>query len=107
MLKKQLKWQQEAQGKNKMAEENKRKDKLDAENNTKNSENNENTKVDTTDNPKEDNKEEKPKKKKREELEKIDAEKVRGRVIVFNPEKSELAKNLKLEKKGDYVKKKK
>jgi len=49
--------------------------------------------------------EEKPKKKKIE-IEKINSEKIRGRVIVIDPEKSEIAKNLKLDKKADYVKKK-
>jgi len=51
---------------------------------------------------------EKPAKRKPvEELEKINNEKIRGRVIVINPDKSEFAKELKLEKKGDYSKKKK
>ena len=44
--------------------------------------------------------------KKKSDLEKIQTEKVRGRVIVVNPEKSEVAKNLKLDKKADYTQKK-
>ena len=43
--------------------------------------------------------------KKRETLEKINAEKLRGRVMIFDAEKSEIAKNLKLAKKGDYTQK--
>ncbi|MEK6890525.1 MAG: hypothetical protein AABX03_00125 [Nanoarchaeota archaeon] len=39
-------------------------------------------------------------------LEKYILEKLRGRVIIINPEESEFAKNLKLTKKGDYNQKK-
>lgn len=50
---------------------------------------------------------EEPKKKIRiEDYPKFPMDKLRGRVIVFNPEESEFAKNLKLNKKGDYFKKK-
>jgi len=41
-----------------------------------------------------------------EKLEKINLDKLRGRVIILNPEESEFAKNLGLIKKGDYSKKK-
>ena len=44
--------------------------------------------------------------KKEEKLGKIILEKMRGRVIILNPEKSEFAKNLHLDKKGDYNQKK-
>ncbi|MEA3329325.1 MAG: hypothetical protein U9Q06_01120 [Nanoarchaeota archaeon] len=51
--------------------------------------------------------EEKPvKKRKPEVLEKIPVTKIRGRVVIINPEESEFAKNLGLTKKGDYQKKK-
>ena len=46
------------------------------------------------------------KKTKEEKLEKIPMEKMRGRVIIFDSEKSEFAKNLHLSKKGDYTQKK-
>jgi len=46
------------------------------------------------------------KKTKKEEIEKIPTEKIRGRVIIFDSEKSEIAQNLKLGKKGDYAQKK-
>ena len=46
------------------------------------------------------------KKSKEEKLEKIPMEKMRGRVIIFDSEKSEFAKNLHLSKKGDYTQKK-
>ena len=53
--------------------------------------------------------ENKPKetKKKIEDLERILNEKIRGKIIVFNPEKSEIAKNLKLDKKAEYIQKSK
>ena len=41
-----------------------------------------------------------------DKLDKITDEKIRGRIIVFNPEESEFAKNLELKKAGDYVEKK-
>lgn len=41
-----------------------------------------------------------------DKLDKIPDEKIRGRIIIFNAEKSEFAKNLKIEKPGDYVEKK-
>ncbi|MFA5019858.1 MAG: DNA-directed RNA polymerase subunit E'' [Candidatus Pacearchaeota archaeon] len=44
-------------------------------------------------------------KEKKPELEKINMEKIRGRIIIIDPEKSELAKKLGLNKKGDYFKK--
>jgi RNA polymerase subunit RPABC4/transcription elongation factor Spt4 len=50
--------------------------------------------------------EEKPKAKKNEsKMEKIQLDKLRGRVIIFNPEESEFAKNLNLIKKADYTQK--
>ena len=49
--------------------------------------------------------EEAEKKVKAEKLEKIQLEKLRGRVIILNAEQSEFAKNLKLLKKGDYTQK--
>ncbi|MEM3113194.1 MAG: hypothetical protein QXI33_02100 [Candidatus Pacearchaeota archaeon] len=39
-------------------------------------------------------------------LNKIIMEKLRGRVIIFDHEKSEFAKNLHLNKNGDYIQKK-
>lgn len=45
-------------------------------------------------------------KKKKEELEKIPVDRLRGRIVILNPEESEFAKNLKFNKKGDYFKKK-
>lgn len=42
----------------------------------------------------------------RETLEKINMEKIRGRVMVLNPEISEIASKLGITKKGDYSKKK-
>ncbi len=53
-----------------------------------------------------DEKPEKKPKKKLEELEKIQMAKLRGRVVILNPEQSEFAKNLNLNKKANYVKKK-
>jgi len=41
-----------------------------------------------------------------EKLDKIQDEKIRGRIIIFNAEKSEFAKNLKITKPGDYIEKK-
>jgi hypothetical protein len=41
-----------------------------------------------------------------DKLDKISDEKIRGRIIVFNPEKSEFAKNLSIKEAGDYVEKK-
>jgi RNA polymerase subunit RPABC4/transcription elongation factor Spt4 len=43
--------------------------------------------------------------KKQDKLDRVVMEKLKGRVIIFNPEESEFAKNLKLVKKGDYVQK--
>ncbi|MBS3092436.1 hypothetical protein J4466_03385 [Candidatus Pacearchaeota archaeon] len=43
--------------------------------------------------------------KKMKKLEKIPLEKLRGRVIIFNPEESEFAKNLNITKAGDYIQK--
>ncbi len=43
--------------------------------------------------------------KKAEKLEKISNDKLKGRVIIINPENSEFAKNLNLHKKGDYMQK--
>lgn len=40
-------------------------------------------------------------------LERVPLEKLRGRVIIFNPEESEFAKNLHIAKAGDYVQKNK
>jgi len=45
--------------------------------------------------------------KKQEELKKITHDKIRGKVIIFNPEKSEFAKNLNLKEKGEYSQKQK
>ena len=53
----------------------------------------------------EDKKEERQ--KTNEKIEKIQHDKIRGRVVIFDPEKSEFAKNLKLNKKGDYIQKSK
>ncbi|MFA6022639.1 MAG: hypothetical protein WC781_00970 [Candidatus Pacearchaeota archaeon] len=39
-------------------------------------------------------------------LEKIQMEKIKGRVIIFNPEQSEFAKALGITKKADYIQKK-
>ena len=39
-------------------------------------------------------------------LEKVEDEKIRGRIVIFNAEKSEFAKSLKLSKPGDYIEKK-
>jgi len=41
-----------------------------------------------------------------DKLDKISDEKIRGRIIIFDADKSEFAKNLKLTKPGDYVEKK-
>tara|TARA_Y100000310_G_scaffold185433_1_gene185511 strand:+ start:1614 stop:1877 length:264 start_codon:yes stop_codon:yes gene_type:complete len=41
-----------------------------------------------------------------DKLDKISDEKIRGRIIIFDATKSEFAKNLKIEKPGDYVEKK-
>ncbi len=49
---------------------------------------------------------EKKKARKITDLEKVETTTLRGRVIVFEPEKSEFAKNLGLNKKADYKKKK-
>ena len=49
--------------------------------------------------------EEVPVKKRSDKIEKIQTDKIRGRVVILNEEKSEFAKNLKLEKKGDYIQK--
>jgi RNA polymerase subunit RPABC4/transcription elongation factor Spt4 len=58
-------------------------------------------------NEKQDNvKEEKKKRVRIEDIPKFPVDGIRGRIIVFNPEKSEFAKNFKLLKKGDYFKKK-
>ncbi|MEK6873378.1 MAG: hypothetical protein AABW91_00900 [Nanoarchaeota archaeon] len=46
-------------------------------------------------------------KKKKEELKKIQLDNLRGRVIIFDPEKSEFAKNLKLKEKAEYTQKQK
>jgi RNA polymerase subunit RPABC4/transcription elongation factor Spt4 len=45
-------------------------------------------------------------KRKEEKLEKIQLEKLRGRVIIINPQESEFAKKLGLTKKADYTQKK-
>ena len=39
-------------------------------------------------------------------LENITSEKIKGRIVIFDPENSEFAKNLKLDKVGDYTQKK-
>lgn len=39
-------------------------------------------------------------------LENINSEKIKGRIVIFDAENSEFAKNLKLEKAGDYTQKK-
>ncbi|MBS3099714.1 hypothetical protein J4463_00665 [Candidatus Pacearchaeota archaeon] len=44
-------------------------------------------------------------KKKKASMERVVTDKVRGRVIIFNPELSVIAKNLKLDKKADYCQK--
>jgi len=44
--------------------------------------------------------------KKLKDIEKIITDKLRGRIIIFDADKSEFAKNLELEKEGDYVQKK-
>jgi len=44
---------------------------------------------------------------KKEELKKIHLDNIRGRVIIFDPEKSEFAKNLKLKERAEYVQKQK
>ena len=41
-----------------------------------------------------------------EKIDKIQVEKIRGRIIILNPEESEFSKKLGLPKKGDYFKKK-
>ncbi|MFA5993041.1 MAG: hypothetical protein WC796_05020 [Candidatus Pacearchaeota archaeon] len=38
-------------------------------------------------------------------LERVQLDKLKGRVIIINPENSEFAKNLNLSKKGDYTQK--
>lgn len=53
----------------------------------------------------EENTETESKVKKTERLEKHHLDKLRGRVIIFNPEESEFAKKLNLSKKGDYSQK--
>ena len=40
-----------------------------------------------------------------DKLEKIQDEKIRGRIIIFNSEKSEIAKNLGIKNIGDYTEK--
>ncbi len=54
----------------------------------------------------EDNEEEVKPRKPAEKLEKIPMDKLRGRVIILNPEESEFSKRLSLTKKGDFFKKK-
>jgi hypothetical protein len=49
----------------------------------------------------------KEKKGKKEELKKIQLDSLRGRVIIFDPEKSEFAKNLKLKERAEYIQKQK
>jgi len=49
----------------------------------------------------------KEKKEKKEELKKIQLDSLRGRVIIFDPEKSEFAKNLKLKERAEYIQKQK
>ncbi len=62
----------------------------------------------TQENTQEQQTEEKPEEKKKpEKLEKIQSDKIRGRVIIFNAEQSEFAKNLNLDKKADYFQKQK
>ncbi len=41
-----------------------------------------------------------------EKIDKIQDEKIRGRIIIFNVKESEFAKNLNLVKVGDYIEKK-
>jgi hypothetical protein len=41
-----------------------------------------------------------------DKLDKIQDEKIRGRIIIFDADKSEFAKNLKITKAGDYIEKK-
>ena len=41
-----------------------------------------------------------------DKIDKIQDEKIRGRIIIFNPKESEFAKNLNLVKAGDYIEKK-
>ena len=60
------------------------------------------------------NKEEKEEKKQEQEkpnlpkeLEKIESDKIRGHIIIFDPKNSEFSKNLELNKQGDYTQKKK
>ena len=55
----------------------------------------------------ENNEKETPKKKVDTKLEKVQLDKIKGRVIIINPENSEFAKNLNLSKKGDYTQKSK
>jgi len=55
----------------------------------------------------ENNEKETPKKKVDTKLEKVQLDKLKGRVIIINPENSEFAKNLNLSKKGDYTQKSK
>lgn len=52
------------------------------------------------------NQEKKVEKKKKVELEKVSMDRLRGRIIILNPEESEFAQKLKLNKKADYFKKK-
>ena len=40
------------------------------------------------------------------ELKRISDTKIKGRIIIFNPENSEFAKNLDIKEPGDYVEKK-
>jgi len=55
----------------------------------------------------EEKEEQKPSANLPKKLETIESEKIRGRIVIFNPEKSEFAKNLKIEKPGDYIQPKK
>ena len=50
---------------------------------------------------------EKKEKNKKITLEKIHEDKIRGRMLIINPEKSEFAQKLGLKKRGDYVQKQK
>ena len=53
------------------------------------------------------NEEQKPSANLPKKLETIESEKIRGRIIIFNPDKSEFAKNLNIDKPGDYIQPKK
>ena len=56
---------------------------------------------------KQEKKEEREKPNLPKELEKIESDKIRGHIIIFDSENSEFAKNLELNKQGDYTQKKK